>query len=1044
MNSAISQNIDNKHIYDEKEIQLILDNKNDDELLNLSRQIANDVVQLKIQSKPYLVLIYTFLSTKNEDTLIKAKLLGKATIVINEIPIDQLDDSSNIKLIKEILTKYGELNLQDPQYKNIRMERAKFVDDYLSHLINTIKISNDVKLDMVVSGFEFFRNKESFNFLSYFAQKSEPILFLDTSNQALSDRRLLTIAEMQARSITSPFQRGRDEVIEYLNNQLKQSTSVIIKYALPLVIGKYYNNIGNYALAESYFQMSIKAIPADIPKSNARLTALLPKLQILKTLRDSGDLARLNVEYKKIKIEMNWLFQEYLNNVESKKVKQTTLKNLFSILSIVMDIQNFLGEYRDSIEFGNLLLSNIGSNDGDILISQYQASIYKNLSIDYKKMGDSDNYKKYRILAFQKNLTSSIIDQEELALEILEELGKRDFLTAQNNINLLKNSISKAKLLPIDKDISLSFLEATEQLKIELEDNKDEKMAFQKFCSKAALASQMGLYSNQFMGRPIQLSLINQAYTFNKCAGDKVYAGYFAKLYINQLQDLRQNLLDDKSSLVTFTQSYEDQLKDFANNFYDIGDTESALLTFRILKENKFLDFLRTRSSNELDKYRLRLPTNLEEVSAKLLSATSELAALEKLIQNSDNKSDSSNYKLLIKGIELKKQQISEYSNLLKNKIHSQESLQVKANDQPFKIPLLDTEALIDFALLKDSLTIYLTTNKGTSSFNKEINRDELIQLLNIVSSDLASNKKIHANDLNNLSNTLFIREILNLKNQHITTLKIRSDELIGMIPLAILSSNNHSLGEQFFIEMQGLGRSKYDDHAKKSIYVFGTTKKYSGFDELPNVREETKYISNLRSEGQSNTNYSLSLDEDFNRGNFFSSFKSGKKIIHISTHYKALSANNSSGVLLLGDGSLLSVEDIRNNLEKINPVNLVTLSACDTGLVLSKNESSSNLEGLSNLFNVKGAALVMGTLWSVADESTADFMRLFYILTLKDNIPPLESLQQTQLAFKTGSLNALQSKSLLPNDDFIKGLGNRIANYRSPFFWAPFQITGS
>jgi CHAT domain-containing protein len=55
----------------------------------------------------------------------------------------------------------------------------------------------------------------------------------------------------------------------------------------------------------------------------------------------------------------------------------------------------------------------------------------------------------------------------------------------------------------------------------------------------------------------------------------------------------------------------------------------------------------------------------------------------------------------------------------------------------------------------------------------------------------------------------------------------------------------------------------------------------------------------------------------------------------------------------------------------------LVTLSACDSGL--GKEMGGEGLVGLVRAFQFSGARSVLASLWSVADESTATFMKRFY-----------------------------------------------------------------
>ena len=74
-------------------------------------------------------------------------------------------------------------------------------------------------------------------------------------------------------------------------------------------------------------------------------------------------------------------------------------------------------------------------------------------------------------------------------------------------------------------------------------------------------------------------------------------AAHYAKKYINYIQEIRKNLSGEhKDMFEIFTEGHSYSLKKAARIFYEIGDTQSAWITLRILKENQFLDFVRRRN----------------------------------------------------------------------------------------------------------------------------------------------------------------------------------------------------------------------------------------------------------------------------------------------------------------------------------------------------------------------------------------------------------------------------------------------------------------
>lgn len=131
---------------------------------------------------------------------------------------------------------------------------------------------------------------------------------------------------------------------------------------------------------------------------------------------------------------------------------------------------------------------------------------------------------------------------------------------------------------------------------------------------------------------------------------------------------------------------------------------------------------------------------------------------------------------------------------------------------------------------------------------------------------------------------------------------------------------------------------------------------------------------------------------------------------LHIATHGVIDSSNPAFSRLIMAD-DVLSVKDIFNI-----PVttDFVTLSACKTGL--GSFTEGDELIGLSRAFFYAGTPSLMVSMWSVSDESTAEFMKEFY-KTLKKGSTKAEALRDAELAL--------------------------MKKYPAPFYWAPFVLMG-
>jgi len=122
-----------------------------------------------------------------------------------------------------------------------------------------------------------------------------------------------------------------------------------------------------------------------------------------------------------------------------------------------------------------------------------------------------------------------------------------------------------------------------------------------------------------------------------------------------------------------------------------------------------------------------------------------------------------------------------------------------------------------------------------------------------------------------------------------------------------------------------------------------------------------------------------------------------------------------------LGDGSKLTLDEISGF--DFRAIDLVTLSACETGLGGAHTDDGREIEGLSALVQRRGAAHVIASLWPVEDESTARLMRALYTSFNHEHGDAALSLQQAQR-----SLRASSGRS----------------SYGDPYYWAGFFVSGS
>ncbi|WP_260675963.1 CHAT domain-containing protein [[Scytonema hofmanni] UTEX B 1581] len=179
--------------------------------------------------------------------------------------------------------------------------------------------------------------------------------------------------------------------------------------------------------------------------------------------------------------------------------------------------------------------------------------------------------------------------------------------------------------------------------------------------------------------------------------------------------------------------------------------------------------------------------------------------------------------------------------------------------------------------------------------------------------------------------------------------------------------------------------------------------------------------------------NYILSLERNptnkFSALGFAASLTTAVKpdlsqyqIVHFATHGCVSQKNPQLTKLVLSQfDEKRQTIDGNLNLNKIYnlnlPVELVTLSACKTGL--GQNVQGEGLVGLTRGFMYAGAKRVVVSLWSVNDLSTATLMQNFYQKYLEGKQNPVAAMRAAQLEM------------------WDSGKG------KAPYYWAAFTVQG-
>ncbi len=173
--------------------------------------------------------------------------------------------------------------------------------------------------------------------------------------------------------------------------------------------------------------------------------------------------------------------------------------------------------------------------------------------------------------------------------------------------------------------------------------------------------------------------------------------------------------------------------------------------------------------------------------------------------------------------------------------------------------------------------------------------------------------------------------------------------------------------------------------------------------------------------------------------------------VVHIASHFLFRPGDETRSFLLLGDGTQLTLSQIKAFPGLFGGVQLLTLSACNTGLG-DNNADGREVEGFGVLAQRNGAKAVVASLWPVADRSTSVLMQDFYRRRASNpRVPKAEALRLAQLSFLRGSIKLprdAQPRRVIVlesgRDDAVTFRPSGEAPFAHPYYWAPFFLMGN
>jgi CHAT domain-containing protein len=900
------------------------------------------------------------------------------------------------------------------------------------------------KVKMLLTLIEEADKKLTNQQMKFFMGNVEHVLFEDYTDPKIQRRQLTIILHFISRKDFWAPAHTRDEFttrFKYLARNDLFGNEALEDFSLNLIKLNEFVEIGNYDKAQELNELNKVLI--DSQQKSQKIT-----VEVAKGMKYYLEIADFRIAFNRGDLVLagalaNNLDEKLESFINESKSNPSSLENYSIILKSphYLDYDFAVGRYDRVIKRISQILEVLPEKDlkpGDL---RSYADLYNSLYVAYKSIGDKEKESHYQKKVSEINATTGSFNITNYITYFLLAMDEEDYAAAYKWVENLEFASNYAEA--ISKNQFKEFVLLQKQFLAESESTKTaekKKIIEKKFYFKFAKLLELDYLINlQSKKNPTaDLSTFEYLYTTYQMAGEKEYAAFYARKYINNLQGFRGQLIsfnrNDQSAL---TKKSEDMLKKFSENFFEIGDYKSSLVCFQIIKEVQFLDFIRRKNLDDDFLSKVNISDKENDFYKRLENISKDIKLLSMQMENVAK--DNEFHDALAKELVNKKIKFDKLHTQFADYLHSNTKPQLTKNKLPTdSISLGSHEASIQYLINPESVfSVVAIKGEVPKSFTYKIKQTKLRLEISEIQNQLTHKEILSSKKLNDLSEIFIKDQLTFIKDKGIKNIKLKTDDFLSLLPVSILRFDDTDVGELYNIEIASISKqSKKIKTSPKQVDIYGASKGNNQFSSLPGVREEVGSIMRLPSVWKRN-NY---LDEDFTKLNLINSFDKNSALIHLATHFRSFGNDAMSTQMLLGDGSVMSLLEMQNNIPSFS-TDLLTLSACDTGAVIPA-ASGFNNEGLSNVFQLKGAKNVISTLWSIDDKATAKFMLIFYNIYLNNKISASEALKITQSIFRTSTKSAIGIDLSFPHNEEIDYAMNEIKKYQHPYYWAGFQLS--
>ena len=513
----------------------------------------------------------------------------------------------------------------------------------------------------------------------------------------------------------------------------------------------------------------------------------------------------------------------------------------------------------------------------------------------------------------------------------------------------------------------------------------------------------------------------------------------FLKLAVNAHQSQRETVSRIGTiELRNYTESVVGAYKALSDALTDQGRLAEAQQVLDMLKEDEQFDFIRRATTADprktkigytgtekvwLDRYR--------QIADRLGALGKEEQALQKQAKLGLTPEQQQRQKALAADLQVAQAAFMAFVGEMRDsfaqqgparKVEVEEvSAQALRDTQGLLKGLGDDTALLQYYITENRVGMLLTTPgvqlaRSSSIDLKELNRKigELRRLLQ----DPKSNPLPVAQALYQI---LIAPVAKDLEDAGAKTVMLSLDGALRYLPFSALHDGKQYLLHRWNLPLYtSVTKNKLRDVVAPQWQAagLGVTREWPEFKPLAGVKAEMGGIVKTAAGGVMPGE--VYLDEAFTALRLKDVSQRKFPLLHVASHFRFSPGTEVNSFLLLGDGERLTLGDIRTQNYRFDNVDLLTLSACDTGLGGGRDEQGREIEGFGVIAQQQGAKAVLATLWPVADQSTAILMSDLYRRRQAMNLTKIEALKQAQVALQ------VQTK------------------YAHPYYWAPFILMGN